>query len=184
MEGAELKGEGADRVRDVRDEEPLFAPDPPEELSESEGIVTDPTTCVRGTLGGDVPLVTVEPHVEEASVLLLEDDGLRDVGSLYLIAALTPVQESIEGTTDMRPVVILIEDVSSGRSDDGIQLRGIDLVVDEEDQVREPRMTLALDSEGLLKVLQGLFVTRAQEALKWGLVEEARVHAAHWFFSL
>ena len=61
-----------------------------------------------------MPLVTVEPHVEEASVLLLEDDGLSNIWGLDLPHPLAPVQESIEGTTDMLPILLLIQDVTPG----------------------------------------------------------------------
>ena len=156
VESAELETEGELFLGDWGNEESLAVPDPPEELGEGEVVVADLTTGVRGSLGGDVPLVAVEPHVEEGTVLLLEDDGVSDIRDRSaLLNALTPVEEPVEGAADVVPVEVLVEDVTASRADDGVELRGVDLVVDEEDQVREPGVALALDAEFLLEVLKG-----------------------------
>ena len=66
----------------------------------------------------------------------------------------------------MLPVVVLIEDMTTSRADDEVGLRGLDLIVDEEDQVREPGVALALDPDLFLEVLQGFIVASSQEVLE------------------
>jgi hypothetical protein len=56
--------------------------------------------------------------------------------------------------------------MTASRANDEVGLRGLDLIVDEEDQIRKPGVPFALDTDLLLEVLQGLVVASSQEVLE------------------